>query len=551
MTTIYPRAASPTLVPRRDSLSDPFSAALRPPADETPAERERRIAEELRAKQVSDAIDEQLKLERAEQKRNKADVKVLLLGQSESGKSTTLKQFQLTHTPKAFHAERMAWRSVIYLNLVRSIRRILEAVSPDPDEPLVVPATSLPSTSFGQPGPSSSAVLHDPDKYTLYAQRLAPLVLLEERLIRMLSEDVDDDEATRLEDGSAPGWLTNGNASIGSSNSGNGALSTASSPSTAAGARPAIHIDTRSLPGSPSTRSPVARGVEVAVRTPKWKQALSLSRKQLKSTSPHSGTGEVVGWWEDPNDPVHVLFKCSRPMRALWADPWVQAKLTERRIRLEESSGFYLNEIDRITAMKYIPTDDDILKARLKTVGVQEHSFTLTQGASRPMIWKIYDVGGARNQRQAWAPYFTDVNAIIFLAPISAFDQVLAEDPRVNRLEDSLLLWRSVVSNKLLKHVNLIIFLNKCDLLKTKLESGVKLNQFLLTYGDRSNEYEAVSKYLRNKFGLLHQQHTPNPNRELFIHFTAVTDTRRTGTIIANVRDIIVRRNLKDSKLLV
>jgi hypothetical protein len=60
----------------------------------------------------------------------------------------------------------------------------------------------------------------------------------------------------------------------------------------------------------------------------------------------------------------------------------------------------------------------------------------------------IYDVGGARNQRQAWAPFFDDVNALIFLAPISAFDQVLVEEPDVNRVEDSLLLWRSVVSSK-------------------------------------------------------------------------------------------------------
>ena len=34
----------------------------------------------------------------------------------------------------------------------------------------------------------------------------------------------------------------------------------------------------------------------------------------------------------------------------------------------------------------------------------------------------------------AWAPFMDDVDAIIFLAPISCFDQVLAEDPTVNRL---------------------------------------------------------------------------------------------------------------------
>jgi hypothetical protein len=89
---------------------------------------------------------------------------------------------------------------------------------------------------------------------------------------------------------------------------------------------------------------------------------------------------------------------------------------------------------------------EDVLKARLKTLGVVEHQFAISMGTMRGASnWVIYDVGGARNQRHAWAPYFQDgkprlctlifffrstpfvVNAIIFLAPISAFDQVLTE----------------------------------------------------------------------------------------------------------------------------
>lgn len=76
----------------RHSLSDPLSAVLRPPANETPAEREVRVQKEVEAKKVSDAIDEQIRQEKAMLKKHKADVKVLLLGQSESGKSTTLKR---------------------------------------------------------------------------------------------------------------------------------------------------------------------------------------------------------------------------------------------------------------------------------------------------------------------------------------------------------------------------------------------------------------------------------------------------------------------------
>jgi hypothetical protein len=74
------------------SPADPFDAVLHPPPDETPAQRESRVLAEQRAKQRSDAIDEQLRVERAELKKSHPDVKVLLLGQSESGKSTTLKR---------------------------------------------------------------------------------------------------------------------------------------------------------------------------------------------------------------------------------------------------------------------------------------------------------------------------------------------------------------------------------------------------------------------------------------------------------------------------
>lgn len=81
------------LVPnRRRSMSDPkFWAALQPPQNESPADRDRRLFAELEAKRVSDGIDEMLRQEKKE-KRMKQEVKILLLGQSESGKSTTLKR---------------------------------------------------------------------------------------------------------------------------------------------------------------------------------------------------------------------------------------------------------------------------------------------------------------------------------------------------------------------------------------------------------------------------------------------------------------------------
>jgi len=97
-------------------------------------------------------------------------------------------------------------------------------------------------------------------------------------------------------------------------------------------------------------------------------------------------------------------------------------------------------------------------------------------------------------QRTAWAPFFDDVDAIIFLAPLNCFDERLVEDPRVNRLQDSYELWKAVVSNKILNQTQIILFLNKYDLLKKKLERGVKVKNYVPSYGGRDNTSEAVVK---------------------------------------------------------
>ncbi|KAL0573251.1 hypothetical protein V5O48_008698 [Marasmius crinis-equi] len=491
--------------PRRRSLSDPLTAALRPPPNETPEQREERIRTEAEAKKISDGIDEMIKQEKAELRKTRADVSVLLLGQSESGKSTTLKQFQLLHSPSTFHAERIAWRAVIYLNLVKSVTRILNALSPDGDAEEQDDVASI--------SHSTEANHTTVTNYESYRQRLQPLFNLEARLSFLLSSP-DEDEPTQL--GPQNGAWPHQTNVLGPSNSQNG--------------------------------NGHSRKKEVTVHTSKnWKKAFALGSKTKNPKSPH--TGEIQGWWEDPDDPVHDLNACAPAMLELWRDPDVKKRLEEKKIRLQESAGFYLDEISRITAKKYIPTDPDVLKARLKTIGVMEYPFLISSGTNKGVKWKIYDVGGSRNQRHAWAPYFEDVDAIIFLAPISAFDQVLEEDRRVNRLEDSLLLWKGVVSNKLLANVSIVLFLNKCDLLRTKLEAGVRLAAHMISYGDRPNDYESVSKYMRNKFGVIHQQFTPSKERELYPHYTSVTDTRRTATIIADVRDIIIKQHLKSFKL--
>lgn len=66
------------------SSDDPLDEVLRPPPDETPEQRELRLEREAEAKRISLAIDASIKAER-QARRKKRIVRLLLLGQSESG----------------------------------------------------------------------------------------------------------------------------------------------------------------------------------------------------------------------------------------------------------------------------------------------------------------------------------------------------------------------------------------------------------------------------------------------------------------------------------
>ena len=56
------------------------------------------------------------------------------------------------------------------------------------------------------------------------------------------------------------------------------------------------------------------------------------------------------------------------------------------------------------------------------------------------------------------------------------------------------MLWKAVCSNKLLSKVELILFMNKCDILDRKLKSGIRLSKYLRSFGDRANDLDTAQK---------------------------------------------------------
>ncbi|KAG6830877.1 hypothetical protein H0H92_014242 [Tricholoma furcatifolium] len=488
------------------SQDDPLSTAMRPSISETDSQRRTRLFAEAEAKRVSEQIDEELRQDRERMKRSKGDVKLLLLGQAESGKSTLQKQFQLMYKPNTIDQERISWKTVIYFNVVHSLKHILatlEAWDDTLDEESLDDTSSVLPSKFrgnGIASPTTSVIS------TSTIPSAASVSPANEAGSSNQTTDVSR-ESSAVQIGNLRRRLTS--------------LTATDAP-----------LADR-LSGGLSFSGSGKGGVFVRSG---W-QARTIENALGKLKTNHDAEVKKASYESNHQDIlVHdvgrMLCAAKDDIKELWAHPTVKGLIVRRKLKLDEWSEFFLRHISRIAAPDYVPTTDDILHARIQTMGVAEHVFEVNiHGKS--VSWHLFDVGGARGQRHSWVPYFDDANAIIFVAPVSAFDQYLEEDPRTNRIDDSLQLFTQICSNSLLKSVHLVLFLNKTDLLKAKLDAGQKVRKYITSFGERSNDYETVVQYFRAHFLQVHRRNNEN-RRVLYTHFTSVVDTKATQRIIGN-----------------
>ena len=89
----------------------------------------------------------------------------------------------------------------------------------------------------------------------------------------------------------------------------------------------------------------------------------------------------------------------------LWKDKGVRkcfARSSE--YQLGDSVGYFLNNLMRLCEPDYIPTQHDVLQARVCTTGINEYRFICKR-----IQFMMVDVGGQKSQRKKWLHCFDDV----------------------------------------------------------------------------------------------------------------------------------------------
>ena len=227
-------------------------------------------------------------------------------------------------------------------------------------------------------------------------------------------------------------------------------------------------------------------------------------------------------------------------IKALWGDSGIRVTFVNRsKFQLTDNANWFFDRVDEISKVDYCPSEQDILRSRVRTTGIVETEFELENSK-----FQMFDVGGQRNERKKWIHCFEHVTAVIFVAALSAYDQVLYEDGATNRIHEALNLFTEICNSQWFQSTPIILFLNKSDLFAEKIRH-VNINVcFPQYFGQQA--FEPCARYIQQAF----ESRNMNPNKPIYTHITCATDSQNIHHVFTAVKDIVIRRSLSDIGLL-
>jgi len=224
-------------------------------------------------------------------------------------------------------------------------------------------------------------------------------------------------------------------------------------------------------------------------------------------------------------------------IKQLWKDPVILEIYGQRnrQFQLDDSSQYFFDNIDRFINPNYIPNTADVLRSRIRSTGIEEAEFKFLD-----VSFRMLDVGGQRSERKKWLHCFESVTAVIFCVALSEYDQTLREDETQNRMRESILLFDQIVNSPWFKSTTFILFLNKIDLFKQKIEK-VDLRITFPNY-EGGTDFEAASNFIKQRFLEQNQFNS----HVIFTHFTCAISTENIEFVFKCVRETVLKRILDE-----
>lgn len=232
-------------------------------------------------------------------------------------------------------------------------------------------------------------------------------------------------------------------------------------------------------------------------------------------------------------------------MKDVWQDSDCRQAVSGTRILdLYENLLYFFNSIDRLADPCWLPSNQDMVQARstaiqpgVSTIStISEFSFNLPERSQ--MTWNMVNLRNSISNRK-WMHYFDDIHVVLFVAPLSDYDQYLIEDSSQSHMHEWMVLFDSVINSQRFMHKSVILFLNKCDLFKKKIAVS-PLSKHFPDFEGSDTDASAPFTYFKDRFQNLNR----NPGRRVYTYFTTANDTSSMKFVMEAVHDTMMSENI-------
>eukprot|EP00484_Ammonia_sp_Unknown_P007693 CAMPEP_0197075834 /NCGR_PEP_ID=MMETSP1384-20130603/211810_1 /TAXON_ID=29189 /ORGANISM="Ammonia sp." /LENGTH=358 /DNA_ID=CAMNT_0042514683 /DNA_START=175 /DNA_END=1251 /DNA_ORIENTATION=+ len=240
---------------------------------------------------------------------------------------------------------------------------------------------------------------------------------------------------------------------------------------------------------------------------------------------------------------LQVTPQIAEAVATLWQEDAIKLIYSLRAtMKIDDSCAYFWDEVSRIAASDYVPNDKDILLVRYRTTGVIEQKFEMKKN-----IFHVFDVGGQKSERKKWIHCFELVTAVIFVASLSCYDEVMFEDEEKNSMVDSVELFEQICNNEWFKDTAMILFLNKKDTFAEKIENVpiTECPQFR-TFNGNTQSYDETTEYIKEVF----ENCNSNTSKQIFTHLTCAIDKNQVEKVFNDIQTVIINASLAQGGLI-
>jgi guanine nucleotide-binding protein G(t) subunit alpha len=231
----------------------------------------------------------------------------------------------------------------------------------------------------------------------------------------------------------------------------------------------------------------IIRGNLVTAARKLWEQCIALGFSEPELFSPHARTisesdedyltlvrlNDASATADDLEIEEGMLPAVGEMLQRVWARGAIKFTHENRggRFAIYENMDYFFDRAMAVMDPGYLPSEEDMLKSRQRTTGI-----TTWEYSHDKWLFKIFDVGGQRNERRKWIELFSGVHAVLFMAALNHYNYVLFEKDNTNAMHESLRLFQEIAEQKYFRMAEIVLLLNKDDLFRQSLGEGHSLS---------------------------------------------------------------------------